>query len=290
MRDGATTCELLQDTAGYWNPAGYLNGERLRPRNVVVYYSGLPTGNVETIPPGLQMIGGDAHATSPEANGNVTWFCGTERTPVSSHPYNCERYGENKGVTGVVTFPTCWDGIGITEEHVRYWVRHFGCPEAFPHVLPRLIYEIHFGIQDPCAGHFPCAPESSDAKVRLTLSSGPYFTLHADFWNTWMQDKLNQLVATCLNQHVRCKKQISFFLSVQKTGTGTGTVWSYPAGINCGSTCKAIYGKGTTVSLTGQPDFGSTLTWWAGDCTGSTSCVLKMDKNKLVTAIFERTG
>ena len=143
----------------------------------------------------------------------------------------------------------------------------------------------------PGAGHYPCAPDSSGEKVRLTLSSGPYYTLHADFWNTWIQAKLNQLVETCLNQHVRCKKQISFLLSVQKTGTGTGTVWSFPEGISCGSTCQAIYNKGTTVSLTGQADAGSIFTGWAAEnCSGPSSCVLRMDKNKLVTANFDRTG
>ena len=34
----------------------------------------------------------------------------------------------------------------------------------------------------------------------------PFYTLHADFWNTWDQDTLNQLVNTCLNGNVDCGK------------------------------------------------------------------------------------
>ena len=39
-------------------------------------------------------------------------------------------------------------------------------------------------------------------------------------------------------------------LTVSKNGTGTGTVTSNPAGINCGSTCSAGFSNGTMVTLT----------------------------------------
>jgi hypothetical protein len=40
--------------------------------------------------------------------------------------------------------------------------------------------------------------------LALSLSSGPYFTMHSDFWNTWQQPRLDQLVTECLNADVRC--------------------------------------------------------------------------------------
>jgi hypothetical protein len=288
MRAGATTCRLLQDKAGYWNPAGYLLGKRLRPERISLYYSGLKFGRVETIPPGLQMIAGDHDATSAAQNQHAAWFCGARGTPLSRHPYNCARYENSHGVTGVVTFPTCWDGTGIRFDDVRY--ADHGCPARFRHHIPRLIYQIHFGIEDPCAGHRPCAPEGSGRNVKLTLSSGSYYTLHADFWNTWMQDKLNQLVQRCINAHVKCFQQFSYQLSVEKTGTGTGTVSSYPSGISCGTTCLAIYDKGATVTLNAQADLGSVFVGWGGDCTGPEPCVLSMSKNRKVIAAFVKTG
>jgi hypothetical protein len=288
MRNGATTCHLLEDRAGYWNPAGYLNGERLRPDKITLYYAGRPRWNVEPFPPGLQMIGGDHMATSPADNEHVKWFCGSEETPLSEHPYNCARYENSHGVTGVVTFPTCWDGTGITHEDVRYG-KH-GCPTRFPHEIPRLIYQVHFGIEDPCAGHRPCTADGSGKNVRLTLSSGPFYTLHADFWNTWMQWKLDALVTNCLNAHVRCMQQFSFQLSVEKTGTGTGTVSSYPSGVSCGTTCRGIFDKGTTVTLHAQADVGSVFTGWGGDCTGPDPCILKMSKNRKAIAGFMKVG
>ena len=47
-------------------------------------------------------------------------------------------------------------------------------------------------------------PLNPDGTVALTLSSGPYYTLHSDFWNTWQQERLDQLVQDCLAAGVHC--------------------------------------------------------------------------------------
>lgn len=36
------------------------------------------------------------------------------------------------------------------------------------------------------------------------LASGDIITGHADFWNVWNQDKLEQEVALCLNRDLIC--------------------------------------------------------------------------------------
>jgi hypothetical protein len=38
----------------------------------------------------------------------------------------------------------------------------------------------------------------------LALSSGAIHSAHADFWNTWDQDKLEREVAVCLNRDLVC--------------------------------------------------------------------------------------
>jgi uncharacterized repeat protein (TIGR02543 family) len=78
----------------------------------------------------------------------------------------------------------------------------------------------------------------------------------------------------------------TFNLSVAKDGTGTGTVTSSPAGIDCGGTCSAVYDGGTEVTLTAAPDASSDFTGWSGDCTGTGTCVVTMDAAKSVTATF----
>ena len=78
-----------------------------------------------------------------------------------------------------------------------------------------------------------------------------------------------------------------YFLTVTKTGTGSGTVTSSPTGINCGSTCSAIFVSGTTVTLTATASAGSWFYEWSGDCTGtSLTCQVTMSQNRNVTATF----
>jgi len=68
--------------------------------------------------------------------------------------------------------------------------------------------------------------------------------------------------------------------------TGTGTVTSSPAGINCGSTCSGSYASGTSVTLTATAGTNYSFTGWSGACTGTGSCVVTMDATKSVTATF----
>ena len=76
-------------------------------------------------------------------------------------------------------------------------------------------------------------------------------------------------------------------LTISKAGTGSGTVSSSPAGINCGSICSAAYASGTPVTLTATPAAGSTFTGWTGGgCTGTGTCVVTMNAATTVTAGF----
>jgi hypothetical protein len=76
-------------------------------------------------------------------------------------------------------------------------------------------------------------------------------------------------------------------LTVTKAGTGTGTVTSSPAGINCGSTCSQSYSNGTVVTLTGTASTGSAFIGWSGaGCSGTGQCQVTMNAAKMVTANF----
>jgi hypothetical protein len=62
----------------------------------------------------------------------------------------------------------------------------------------------------------------------------------------------------------------SYTLTVGKAGTGSGTVITSPAGINCGATCSAKFNNGTTVTLTATVASGSTFAGWTNKgCTGT---------------------
>ncbi len=59
-------------------------------------------------------------------------------------------------------------------------------------------------------------------------------------------------------------------------GSGTGTVTSSPAGINCGSVCTAEYNPNTVVTLTATPAADSIFMGWSYGCSGTGDCVVNM--------------
>jgi hypothetical protein len=78
--------------------------------------------------------------------------------------------------------------------------------------------------------------------------------------------------------------------TVVKTGTGTGSVVSNPAGaIDCGSTCAHDYPIQSSVQVVATPDANSRFIAWTGACsTASTTCtVSNMTQARTVTAVFD---
>jgi hypothetical protein len=75
-------------------------------------------------------------------------------------------------------------------------------------------------------------------------------------------------------------------LTVTRAGTGSGTVASTPAGIDCGAACSTDFADGAVVTLAATPASGSKFESWSGDCSGSGQCVVTMTQARSVTAIF----
>src|SRR5438132_1146401 len=79
----------------------------------------------------------------------------------------------------------------------------------------------------------------------------------------------------------------SFTLTVGKTGNGTGTVTSSPAGINCGTACAGAYVINTAVTLTASPGADSNFAAWTGcDSASGATCTVTMSAARSVTAAF----
>ena len=84
-----------------------------------------------------------------------------------------------------------------------------------------------------------------------------------------------------------------FLLTVSKSGSGT--VNSEPAGIDCGPFCSAEFEAGTEVTLTPSPESGAEFTGWSG-CDaeplleGVPACVVTIEEAREVTANFEPEG
>ena len=81
----------------------------------------------------------------------------------------------------------------------------------------------------------------------------------------------------------------SFRLSINKIGEGDGRILSYPFGIDCGLHCNKNFAAYSRIILIATPQVHSEFIGWNGACSGTEySCVLNLNEDKEVTAIFER--
>ena len=73
--------------------------------------------------------------------------------------------------------------------------------------------------------------------------------------------------------------------------SGSGSVVSNPAGINCPSSCSAGFAANTTVSLSANPASGWSFAGWGGACSGlGNPCSVTMSNAKSVSATFTQVA
>jgi hypothetical protein len=68
---------------------------------------------------------------------------------------------------------------------------------------------------------------------------------------------------------------------------GRGTVTSALAGIRCPLVCSANLARGRRVSLTASAGRGAAFAGWSGDCAGTNTCRVRLDRARTVSARFE---
>ncbi len=69
--------------------------------------------------------------------------------------------------------------------------------------------------------------------------------------------------------------------------SGPGSIHSDIPGIECGGSCSAAYPKGTIITLTAPADNNATFEGWSGNCTGTGTCVVTMNNDISVRAVFK---
>jgi len=128
-----------------------------------------------------------------------------------------------------------------------------------------------------------------DWSTQVTLSATPATDSTFEGWTGACTGK----TATCTitldqTQNVSADFVPAFkTLRLTKAGSGTGTLISTPAGIDCGSTCSADFATGTVITLTATPATDATFGGWFGACTGTaTTCTVTLSQAKSVNATF----
>ena len=133
-----------------------------------------------------------------------------------------------------------------------------------------------------CSGTFV-----SDSQVTLTATPG----VDSLFTGWTGCDAVSGPTCTVTMTNARSATAIfmlqRFTLAVTKSGIGSGTVTSSPAGINCGTACSSDFVINTTITLTPTPALLSTFTGWTGcDAVNGNVCTVRMTAGKSVTAGF----
>lgn len=220
-----TTCQNPDDTAAYWIPT-LLNRKTGKPVPVnafIAYYRSFDhkkTGEASAYPPDMRMVAGDASAKVPQSVKTVNWTCNqnsSRRGPYSSpQEANCAAATGTVRLTAHIDFPSCWDGklndhavAGNTADfsgshaitqHLAY-AKRSTCPAGFPHKLAELRVTVNWDYTG----------DGRDIMLSSDPINGPYgLTMHADFWNTWVQTGgrfggLVGMVKDCVNTKVGSK-------------------------------------------------------------------------------------
>jgi hypothetical protein len=192
---GGTTCRRAEDTSGYWAPSLLVGGRIVNPQRAQIYYltAGRESQTIRPFPAGLKMIAGNAAATGPQDPKKVSFGCAGDRPEVQTKPPLCV----GRDLVLHVRFPDCWSGLATDSpdhaSHMAYasHVRRQGmaCPPSHPVPVPRIAFNVHY----PTRG----GPTTA-------LSSGSWYTAHADFFEAWQPGALDDLVRRCLNAGVPC--------------------------------------------------------------------------------------
>lgn len=72
--------------------------------------------------------------------------------------------------------------------------------------------------------------------------------------------------------------------------TGSGSVSSNPAGVNCTSTCTGSFAANSSVTLTATAANGYSFSGWSGACSGTGTCTVAMGSDQAVTATFAQSA
>lgn len=204
----ATNCMNTEDLAAYWAPTllkgatpgvpGVNNGlptggTPIHYSSVTVYYLSNGKNNTQPFPLGLHEIAGNAHAANVSQEYHVFWGCSTN-FPTSPSAINCP---SDQELHVRVDFADCWDGVNLDSPthvtHVAYSVNGV-CPTGYPVPVPELSILLKY----------------ANPGTNWLLSSGPSYTMHADFINAWIPAEMAKLTKVCLDAGVKCNRDTSF--------------------------------------------------------------------------------
>ena len=202
-----TTCERITgDTASYWTPQVFLDGQPVEVDHAQFYYKNDFRGShtqTRAFPEDLRMIAGDM-SRGPGSSGSLAynWGCLHQNTVSNMDFPDCPNGSD---LILFLSFPQCWNGIDLDtadhKSHMAYMAGSpFTCPTSHPLQLPSLQFRIIYDTNGATGNRLSIA-SGSDTNAGTT---GTGWTAHGDFVNSWDQSELERLVDHCLKQWRMC--------------------------------------------------------------------------------------
>ncbi|MEZ0076400.1 DUF1996 domain-containing protein [Planotetraspora sp. GP83] len=191
----STTCNAPGDHSAYWVPQLMHNGEPVPIKDFRVYYGARlkDPSAVVPFPPGLRVVQGDAkrQVATPKGASGQFWCAGSAEIGRSADG-NWPVCAQGGHLIYQLMFQDCWDG------------KHIDSPDHKSHMGPMK--------DGRCSGDYPVAVPNISLMVNyntlggdgLSLSSGMASSMHGDFMNAWVPEKLGALVKVCINADAKC--------------------------------------------------------------------------------------
>lgn len=192
LQRSTTTCTTSDDKSAYWAPALFVDGERREPTNTTFYYKPgvADRSSIQPIPLGLEMVAGSSASLGPQDPLHV-WFQESQNATNNTSSGQMITANSSGRITLRVAYPDCWDGVRLSspdQSHVVYHTNKRECPTTHPVAIPQLLMFVTYNT-------------NGDG---VSLASGKWFTMHADFFNAWNPETQKRLIDECIVPSVRC--------------------------------------------------------------------------------------
>jgi Domain of unknown function (DUF1996) len=215
-----TSCGIGTDTAAFWAPTMLDQNENPIPIDgATVYYRDWPDSahEVTVYPKDFRIVSGFPNLQQAKGiagsavRGNWGFQCDSDEPLQPTSAIDCTGHSQTD-VMAVVFFPQCGERSHSrirrdSSDHRSHAVfatsESGGCPHNHPVKLPLAYLKIKYAVTN-CIDAL-CHLSSDGMSINGETCSDPGCTLHADFWNTWVQgpstkkNTLTNLVKTCLN-------------------------------------------------------------------------------------------
>jgi hypothetical protein len=202
---GSTCMGGTANRSAYWIPSliDTRTGTPIKPSTALIYYktgyNGVQPWQVQSMPPGLRMIAGDAKNDQPDGPYKFVCIGQGSEAMVGQQIQNCPVGAQ---MWQLIFFPQCWDGMNLDspdhKSHMSYPVGG-ACPKTHPVPLPEVSYNVVYDVTEANA---PLSWRLSSDTYDSTKPGG--YSSHGDWFNGWNQDVMKAFVKNCDQASMDC--------------------------------------------------------------------------------------